>query len=218
MSHSVIDPAILCWGTPVVLITTINEDGSSNITPISSALWLINRCILVLEFNSQGTMNLQRTRQCVLNLPSDEMVPTLNAMARSTGAADITAFKMKLGYRHDADKFKTAGLTPQTSDLVQPPRIRECPVQMEAELVKVNEMMGDVTGEAKGFVLAVEVKIVRTHVVDSLRLSGHDNKINPDNWKPMIMMFQHLYGLSNGRLLPSTLANIEEELYRVGNV
>lgn len=217
MAHSIIDPAIYYWGTPVVLITTTNEDGSPNITPMSSAWWLVNRCMLGLEYNSQGTINLLRTKQCVLNLPSDDMVPAVNAMARTTGTVELPAMKTHLGYRYDGDKFKTAGLTPEPSDIVQPPRIQECPVQMEAELVKVNEMMGDTAGETKGFVLAIEEKVVRTHVLDKLRLEGHDNKINPDSWRPIIMMFQHLFGLREGARLSSTLANIEEELYRVND-
>ena len=34
--HRVIDPKILYCGTPVVLITTRNEDGSANIAPMSA--------------------------------------------------------------------------------------------------------------------------------------------------------------------------------------
>lgn len=75
-------------------------------------------------------------------------------------------------------------------------------------------MMSDLPGEAKGFTLAVEVKVVRTHVFDKPRLAGHANRINPDAWRPMIMSFQHLYGLKEGKLEKSTLANIEE-FYRL---
>ena len=95
------------------------------------------------------------------------------------------------------------------------PRIEECPVQMEAEVVGAYEMMGDLEGEAKGFTLAVEVKVLRTYVVDGLRLPGHANRIDPDKWRPMIMSFQHLFGLSGGKREESTLACVEEELYRM---
>ena len=86
---------------------------------------------------------------------------------------------------------------------------------MEAELTGVYEMMSSLPGEAKGFTLAIEVRVLRTYVLDSLRLHGHVNRIDPDAWKPMIMNFQHLYGLKSGKLEKSTLANIEEELYRL---
>ncbi len=38
--HRVIDPSILYFGTPVVLVSSLNEDGSPNVAPMSSAWWL----------------------------------------------------------------------------------------------------------------------------------------------------------------------------------
>jgi len=37
--HRTIHPSILYVGTPVVLIGTVNEDGTPNLAPISSAWW-----------------------------------------------------------------------------------------------------------------------------------------------------------------------------------
>ena len=39
-THSVIEPGILYFGAPVVLVSTLNEDGSANLAPMSSAFWL----------------------------------------------------------------------------------------------------------------------------------------------------------------------------------
>ncbi|OQO10028.1 hypothetical protein B0A48_04384 [Cryoendolithus antarcticus] len=214
-THSVISPAIHYWGTPVVLITTLNEDGTPNIAPMSSAWWLGNRCMLGLAQTSQTTANLLRTKQCVLNLASDYQVAALNALARTTGTIVIPDWKVALGYRYTKDKFAAAGLTPQASELIAPPRIQECSVQMEGELEGVHEMMSDLPGQAKGFIMACEIRVLRTHVVESLRLPDHANRIDPDAWKPMIMSFQHMYGLKSGRLAESKLAHIEEELYRL---
>ena len=44
--HTVIDPAILYFGTPVVLVSSTNVDGSSNLAPMSSAWWLGHSCML----------------------------------------------------------------------------------------------------------------------------------------------------------------------------
>ena len=77
---------------------------------------------------------LLREKDCVLNLLFYDMIPQANAMARTTGSAVVPEFKVILGYRHEKDKFKTAGLTPTESETVQPDRIKECPVQMEAEM------------------------------------------------------------------------------------
>jgi len=44
--HTVIDPAILYFGTPVVLVSSTNVDGSPNLAPMSSAWWLGHSCML----------------------------------------------------------------------------------------------------------------------------------------------------------------------------
>lgn len=214
MEHSTISPAILYWGTPVVLITTVNEDGSPNICPMSSAWWLSDRCVLGLAGDSQTTVNLLRTKECVLNLPDDKMTTCVNALARTTGSEQVPDFKIKLGYRYDKDKFGTAGLTPQDSVEVLPPRIKECPVQMETELIDCHELLRGGPSELKGFLMALEVRIIKTHVFKELQLAEHGNRIDADKWKPMIMSFQKLYGLRDGELGQSVLADIEEENYR----
>ena len=38
--HRTIEPTILYFRTPVALISTLNEDGTPNIAPMSSAWWL----------------------------------------------------------------------------------------------------------------------------------------------------------------------------------
>lgn len=214
MSHSPISPAILYWGTPVVLITTNNLDGTPNISPMSSAWWLGDRCILGLACDSQTTINLQRTGQCVLNLPSDNMADAVNALARTTGTPVLPEGKKTRGYRYEKDKFNCANLTPQRSEVVDPPRILECPVQMEASLVTEHEMMGDREGSLRRFVMAFEVKVLKTYVLEELRLEGYANRIDSTKWKPMIMMFQDLYGV-RGKETESKLAEVHEELYRV---
>jgi flavin reductase (DIM6/NTAB) family NADH-FMN oxidoreductase RutF len=71
-THVTGEPSILYFGTPVVLISTTNADGSYNLAPMSSAFWLGWRCIIGLAAASKTTENLKRTGQCVLNLPSSD--------------------------------------------------------------------------------------------------------------------------------------------------
>jgi flavin reductase (DIM6/NTAB) family NADH-FMN oxidoreductase RutF len=130
--HQVTQPAILYFGTPVVLISTVNEDGCFNLAPISSAWWLGQRCVLGLAAVSKTTQNLIRTGQCVLNLPSDAMAEQVDRIARTTGSDPVPQGKARRGYRFVAQKFATAGLTPIPSLTVKAPRAMECPVQMEA--------------------------------------------------------------------------------------
>ncbi|KAF2787554.1 hypothetical protein K505DRAFT_257456 [Melanomma pulvis-pyrius CBS 109.77] len=211
--HSVISPAVLYWGTPVVLVTTENEDGTYNISPMSSAWWFAHRCMLGQLAMSQTTQNMLRTKKCVLNLPSQDMASHINLLARTTSTDPVPEFKASLGYTYVKDKFGHAKLTPQKSDLVGPPRIRECPVQMEAEVVEWHEMMADLP-DRKGLMLSIEVKILRVHVLDELRLEGHENRIDTDKWHPLFMVFSEYYGRNEKKLEESDLAKIDEENYR----
>lgn len=147
------------------------------------------------------------------------MASSVNALARTTGTPEVPAGKMGRGYRYVADKFSVAGWKEQRSDLVSPPRVEECPVQMEGEVVKKIGMMEDMDVEAlRTFVMLFEVKMLRVHVLKGLVLKDHPNRIDTDKWRPMIMSFSRLYGLRDGELEHSVLAEIDEEKYRVGNL
>ena len=210
--HVDISPAILYWGTPVNLIATTNSDGSHNIGPMSSVFWLGHHCMLGLETPSQTTQNILRTGHCTLNLPSDDMQDAVNAIARTTGSNPMPEGKVGRGYKYVKDKFGCAGVTPLPSKKTETPGIKECPVVMEAELVHTHEMF---KGQAfHGAILAFEVRIVNVRVHENLKMVGHQNRIDADKWKPMIMMFCELYGLKSGKLAQSKLAEIEEEMYR----
>lgn len=212
MAHQEISPAILYWGTPVVLISSTNPDGSTNLGPMSSAWWLGRGAMLGLDASSQTTQNILRTKQCVLNLASDDMASSVNGIARTTGTNPVPASKLDRGYKFVKDKFAHAHLTPLLSKKVTPPGIKECPVVMEAEVVAVHEMFGGRT--VQGLVLAIEVRILRVSIHEELRLEGHRNRVDADKWKPLMMMFCDFYGLRDGKVKPSRLAEIEEELYR----
>lgn len=133
--HAVIDPAILYFGTPVVLVTSVNPDGSSNIMPMSSAFWIGRTGVLGIGDRSQTAANLQRNPDCVLNLPSADLVSAVDCLALTTGRHDVPAAKLKRGYRYQPDKFDHSGLTPLPSDAGEAARIAECPVNLEARVI-----------------------------------------------------------------------------------
>ena len=210
--HAVLDPAILYFGTPVVLVSSLQPDGSAYLAPMSSAWWLGRSCMLGLGARSQTPANIQRTGECVLNLPSVDLVGAVDRLARTTASDPVPPHKVAMGYRHVAAKFATAGLTPVASDTVAPPRVLECPVQLEATLEAVVPLA--IRDPARrGNLVALEVQIVRVHVAESVRLPGTANRIDPTRWRPLIMSFQHFFGLGDA-VHPSRLAEIPEESYR----
>ncbi len=109
--HKTIEPGILYFGTPVVLISTVNEDGTYNLAPMSSAFWLGWRCMLGLAAGSKTPQNMRRTGECVLNLPSVDLARAVNRLALTTGSSPVPEGKIRKGYRHEWDKFGIAGLT-----------------------------------------------------------------------------------------------------------
>jgi flavin reductase (DIM6/NTAB) family NADH-FMN oxidoreductase RutF len=208
-----IEPAILYFGTPVVLIGSTNEDGSYNLSPMSSAWWLGWRCMLGLGRSSKTTENMIRTGECVLNLPSADLVAAVDRLARTTGTDPVPAGKAMRGYRHEKDKFGLGGLTAIKADTVGAPRAAECPVQMEAKLVHVHGLAQD-DPTWRGHLTAIEVRITRVHAHPDVMMDGESNRIDPDRWRPLIMSFQQFYGLTPQRLQRSELGQIPEATYR----
>lgn len=190
---------VLYFGTPVVLISSRNADGTANLAPMSSAWWLGQSCQLGMGNSSQTTANLLRERECVLNLPSSGMVDAVDRLALTTGAAVVPARKAGQGYRHEPDKFATAGLTEQASELVRSPRVAECPIQMECRVVAAHPFGGPAS-----FATAFEVEVLRTHVAEDLVIPG-THYVDPVAWDPLIMKFCEFFG--QGSLVhPSRLA------------
>lgn len=209
--HVVVEPHILYFGTPVVLISTVNGDGTHNLAPISSAFWLGWRGVLGIASESQTTRNLLRTGECVLNLPSVNEVAAVDRIARTTGLSPVSEFRQARGYVYEPDKFGRAGMTKVASDTVGAARARQCPIQLEAVVVAVHGI-GEDSDELRGFINLFEVRIQRVHVHPDLLMAGHTNRIDPDKWSPLIMNFQKFYGLS-GQVYPSRLADIPEKAY-----
>ncbi|WP_431210447.1 flavin reductase family protein [Puia sp. P3] len=136
--HHISYPSILYFGTPVVLVSTVNADGTHNIAPISSIFWLGWRCMVGISAFSKTTENLLRTSECVLNLPSVNEVGAVNRLALTTGSNPVPAGKLQKGYRYEPNKFAISGLTPLSSDIVKPARAKQCPVHLESVLMSTH--------------------------------------------------------------------------------
>jgi len=215
--HVSSEPAILYFGTPVVLISTVNEDGTPNLAPMSSAFWLGWRCMLGLAALSRTTQNLLRTGECVLNLPSVNEVGGVNRLALTTGSNPVPQGKLERGYRHVRDKFGLAGFTPVASETVAAPRVLECPVQLEG-VVEATHAVAAGDEAVCGRVVAFEVRIQRVHLEQSILADGEHDRVDPDRWRPLIMSFQKFYGLAPEELHASALGQIPEAMYRSPDV
>jgi flavin reductase (DIM6/NTAB) family NADH-FMN oxidoreductase RutF len=200
--HITIEPKILYFGTPVVLISSMNADGSANLAPMSSAWWLGQSAMLGMSTRSQTVANLRRDPHCVLNLPSADLVGAVDRLALLTGRYPVPAYKQKMGYIYEPDKFGAARLTPQPATLVAPPRVAECPVQLEAVIERMHDF-----GPAEDMLTAMEASMLRVHIDETLVVPGHQDHIDPEQWNPLIMNFCEFFGLS-GKVHDSRLGEV----------
>jgi flavin reductase (DIM6/NTAB) family NADH-FMN oxidoreductase RutF len=186
-----IDPSILYVGTPVALVTTLNENGRPNIGPISS-VWALGWTLLLgLIAHAKTAKNLQREKECVVNLASEDLVDRVEKLAPLTGNNPVPP-EDNDKFRFEANKFNAASLTEIASEEVRPPRIAECPLQFEAKLRAVHPIgLNDKRVRSGAF--AIEVEVVRVHAFESIIIRGRH--IDPARWRPLIYNFRHYFGL-----------------------
>ncbi|MFF7380984.1 flavin reductase family protein [Streptomyces massasporeus] len=188
-THLVIRPSILYFGTPVVLLTTENADGTCNLAPISSAWALGRHLVLGLGSESHTARNLAERPELVINVASPDLWEHVERLAPLTGADPVPEAKRPV-YRHERDKFAAAGLTPAPADLVRPPRVAECALQLEARARAL-------TPGGAGLFVTVECEVLRVHAAERIVVPGTQH-IDPASWSPLIYNFRHYHALAPG--------------------
>lgn len=192
----VIQPSILYFGTPVVLVSTLDTEGQPNLSPMSSAWALCDRIVLGMGCAGKGCENLLAQREAVINLPGPEQCSAVEAIAATTGYAPVPQFKAAMGYRHEADKFGLAGLTPLASHEVAPPRVAECPLQLETRLLAAHPATA--VDDAQAAFMLLEVQVVRVHAHEAILHSG-TNHVDTSRWSPLLYVFRHYFGTGQRR-------------------
>jgi flavin reductase (DIM6/NTAB) family NADH-FMN oxidoreductase RutF len=191
-----IEPKILYFGSPVALVSSMNEDGTTDLAPISSFWALGWTLVLGLLVETKTADNVARHAECVVNIPSPEMWESVERLAPLTGKNPVPELKAKQ-FRFEPRKFEAAQLTPLSSELVQPMRAKECPVHLEARVTAVHPLGGDRLNQLGGGV-AAEVEVLRVHVADDYILK--DRYVDPAKWSPLIYNFRHYFRLADREL------------------
>lgn len=195
-----LNPKMLYFGTPVVLVSSLNSDGSTNVAPMSSAWWVGQTAMLGLSVNSQTVRNLAERPMCVLNLVDESMVDAIDRLALLTGRPDVPDYKLARGYSYEPDKFTAAGLTPAQLGPSIPAGVSESPIQMVGRVQAIHDIDGPDSG-----LRALEVAVLHTHVEENLLMANHPTYIDPLCWNPLFMKFtEYFSGATLTR--PSSLA------------
>lgn len=187
MTHLTIEPSILYVGTPVALLSTVNEDRTVNLAPMSSAWALGDVVVLGVGMTGQTAINLRSRPDVVINFPSPSQWEAVERIAGLTGREPVPEHK-QARFRFEREKFAAAGLTPVASELVAPPRVAECPIQFEAT-VSHAEL------DAKGNFLIAQAEVLRVHAEEAIVVPGTSH-VNPAAWSPLIYNFRHYFGLA----------------------
>jgi flavin reductase (DIM6/NTAB) family NADH-FMN oxidoreductase RutF len=205
--HRVIEPPVLYFGTPVALITTLNPDGTPNISPMSSAWALNDRIVLGMATGGQGSENAVREGECVINFPPASLWEKVERLARTTGRNPVPEYKASGGYHYEPNKFEAAGLTPLRSDIVRPPRIAECPFQIEARIVAAHAPGGGAweIGCKHSFAI-IETQVQRVHAHEDVTIPD-TNYVAVNRWQPLLYVFRHYVetGRDLGRTFKATV-------------
>jgi flavin reductase (DIM6/NTAB) family NADH-FMN oxidoreductase RutF len=192
----IIEPKILYFGTPVALVSSLNEDGTTDVAPISS-FWALGWTLtLGLLTETKTADNLTRHAECVVNIPGPDLWQQIEKLAPLTGKNPVPELKAKQ-FRFEPRKFETAGLTPMPSDVVAPQRVKECPVQLEGRVTAMHPLQGERLNQLGGGI-AAEIEVLRVHAIEDLIL--RDNYIDPAKWSPLIYNFRHYFRLADHEL------------------
>ena len=188
MDHVTIAPSVLYFGTPVVLLSTENADGTTNLAPMSSAWALGNSFVLGLGAAGHTVANLAARPDLVINFPGPKQWAAVERLGLLTGANPVPAAKADR-WRHEPDKFAAAGLHPCPSELVRPPRVAECPVQLEAHAAHVGL-------DADANFVIVQARVLRVHADKNIVIDASSH-VDTDRWSPLIYNFRHYFGLGD---------------------
>jgi flavin reductase (DIM6/NTAB) family NADH-FMN oxidoreductase RutF len=196
MEFRTIEPKILYFGNPIALVTSLNEDGTTNLAPISS-FWALGWTLMLGLLDETKTAdNIRQHPECVINLPDPEMWPEVEKLAPLTAKNPVPDLKTRQ-FHFDPHKFETADLTPFASEVVRPMRVKECPIHMEARVNKVHRICGKKLEQLGGGV-AAEIEVLRVHVADNFVIDGH--YIDPEKWSPLVYNFRHYFRLADKEL------------------
>ena len=157
---------------PIGWISTISEDGINNLAPFSyfnavgdDPPHVMFSTVHSNNSNKDTLNNVLATKQFVVNMVAEDLAEQMNRTSQPIPANE--------------SEFELAGLTPIASSLILPPRVKECKITMECEMVHHYQLENSKTGGAT----IVIGKIVLFHIDESVLLDNY--KINLETYKPI---------------------------------
>ncbi len=147
---------------PVILVSTIGEDGIFNVAPFGTATRVSHKPLLIgfeigtrRDGQEKDTLrNIESVKEFVVSVVTEDMAEAMNI-----ASAD---------YPRGIDEFKESGLTPIKADIVKPPMVGESPVNFECKLLH-NLRFGQFP-RLSNFIIG---EVVLAHIKDGLYVGGY---------------------------------------------
>lgn len=143
---------------PICFASTIDAEGNINLSPFSffnmfstnPPICVFSPARRVRDNTTKHTLeNVLEVKECVINIVNYDMVQQMSLASTE--------------YAKGVNEFEKAGFTMLKSDLVQPPRVAEAPVQFECV---VNEVIA--LGESHGAGNLILAEIKRIHINEAI--------------------------------------------------
>lgn len=157
---------------PIAIVSTVNEDGSNNLAPFSF-FTAVCASPMVVAFSplirtSTGKpkdtpTNILRSKEFVINFATDQLIDQVN----------LASTELPYG----SDEFELAGLTPISSDLIAPKRVKEFPIHFECRFLDTLKY-----GEGPGSGQIITGEVVKVHILEELLDEG---RISTDKYRPV---------------------------------
>lgn len=145
---------------PICFASTVDAAGNINLSPFSffnmfstnPPVCVFSPARRVRDNTTKHTLeNILEVRECVINIVNYDMVQQMSLSSTE--------------YAKGVNEFEKAGFTMQASQLVQPPRVMEAPVQMECLVTQVISL-GDQAGAGNLIVAEVKLMHIKEEILD----------------------------------------------------
>jgi flavin reductase (DIM6/NTAB) family NADH-FMN oxidoreductase RutF len=185
---------------PICFASTISKSGEVNLAPFSFFnIFSSNPPIAVFSPAYSGRtgapkdtlLNVLEVPECVINVVNYNMVYQMS-LASSPFAKGI-------------NEFEKAGFTQAPSDLIQPPRVKESPVQFECKVIEVKEL-----GKQGGAGNLIICEIIKIHIDESVLKA--DNQIDTHKIDLVARMGDNWYCRASG----AALFEVEKPITSIG--
>ena len=130
MNKTRIKPFRPIYPSPAGLVTSVGTDGHPNIITLGEIfnISISAPVILGIAIRKERYSHklISETREYVVNSPTASMVDVVDRVGSVSGRT--------------IDKFKTFMLSAVPADIVKPPLIGECPMNMECRVIDIQEI------------------------------------------------------------------------------